>query len=216
MYELFLQIVQLVNTFGYFGIFVMTFIESTFIPIPAEFTMIPAGYLVQQGHLNGYLVWIVSVLGTLGGSLTNYFIAYHFGRRFLISYGRYFFINEDKLRAMEYFMQKHGAISTFSGRLLPGVKHFISFPAGLAKMNLKIFAFYTVVGGAMWCAVLIYLGYAIGENEELITQYLKQINFAIVVLIVCLISFYIWKNKIRYGKTVIEKIEEQNESKDKD
>jgi len=149
------------------------------------------------------------VLGTLCGSLTNYFIAYHFGRKFLINYGQYFFITEDKLRAMEYFMQKHGAISTFSGRLLPGVKHFISFPAGLAKMDLKTFCLYTVLGGAIWCAVLIYLGYAIGENEALITKYLKQINFIIVVAIVCLVSFYIWKNKIRYGTTVIEKSQEE-------
>lgn len=199
MYELFLKIVDLVHTFGYPGIFIMTFIESTFIPIPAEVTMIPAGYLVQQGELNGYLVWLTSVAGTLGGSLTNYYIAYHFGRKFLIQYGKYFFINEDKLRAMEYFMQKHGAISTFSGRLLPGVKHFISFPAGLAKMNLRIFTLYTILGGAIWCAILIYLGYAIGENEDLIMKYLKQINFAIVVSLVCLVSFYIWKNKIRYN-----------------
>lgn len=199
MYELFLQIVELVESFGYFGIFIMTFIESTFVPIPAEVTLIPAGYLVHSGEMNGYAVWAISVLGTLGGSLTNYYIAYHFGRKFLLRYGRYFFMNEEKLQAMEYFMEKHGAISMFSGRLLPGIKHFISFPAGLGKMNLFIFGTFTVLGGAIWCAILIWLGYAIGENEHLIAKYLKQINFILFVSIVCIVAFYIWKKGI-YSK----------------
>lgn len=196
MYEIFLSIVDLVETFGYFGIFIMTFIESTFVPIPSEITLIPAGYLVQKGELNGYAVWAISVLGTLGGSLTNYYIAFNFGRRLLLRYGKYFFINEEKLAAMEYFMEKHGAISMFTGRLLPGIKHFISFPAGLGKMNLKVFAIYTSLGASIWCALLIYLGYAIGQNEHLITKYLKQINFILFVSVVCLVVFYIWKKKI--------------------
>lgn len=199
MYELFLQIVELVESFGYFGIFIMTFIESTFIPIPAEVTLIPAGYLIQKGEMYAVAVWAVSVLGTLGGSLTNYYIAYHFGRKFLLKYGRYFFINEEKLKSMEYFMEKHGAISMFSGRLLPGIKHFISFPAGLGKMNIFVFSLYTVLGGAIWCAILLWLGHAIGENEHLIAKYLKQINFILFVSIVCLVAFYIWKKRI-YSK----------------
>ena len=101
-------------------------------------------------------------------------------------------------------MQKHGAISTFSGRLLPGVKHFISFPAGLAKMDLKVFCLYTTLGGAIWCAIVLYIGYAIGQNEELITKYIKQVNFILFVLIVCLVSFYIWKKKIRFNSEKID------------
>ena len=139
MYEFFLEIVWLVESLGYFGLFFMTFIESTFIPIPAEITLIPAGYLVQKGEMNGILVWICATLGTLGGSLTNYYIAYFFGRKLFISKGKYFFMDKTKLEAIERFFLNHGAISTFTGRLLPGVKHFISFPAGLAKMDKKIF-----------------------------------------------------------------------------
>jgi membrane protein DedA with SNARE-associated domain len=193
MYEFFLQVVWFVESLGYFGLFFMTFIESTFIPIPAEITLIPAGYLVQKGEMNGLLVWIASTLGTIGGSIVNYYIAYFFGRKLFINKGKYFFMNEKKLQTIERFFKNHGAVSTFTGRLLPGVKHFISFPAGLAKMDKRIFISYTAAGGAIWCAVLITLGYYIGENEHLIKKYLKQVNFALVVLVSAAIAFYIWR-----------------------
>jgi membrane protein DedA with SNARE-associated domain len=92
MYELFLEVVEIVESWGYLGIFIMTFIESTFVPIPAEITLIPAGFLVSKGEMNFLMVWLVSVLGTVGGSLLNYTIAYHFGRKLLIDYGKYFFM----------------------------------------------------------------------------------------------------------------------------
>ncbi|MFI4983965.1 MAG: DedA family protein [Rickettsiales bacterium] len=197
MYELFLKVVELVELFGYFGIFFMTFIESTFIPVPAEITLVPAGYLIQKGEMNFFLVWLVSTLGTMCGSLLNYAIAYHFGRALLIKYGKYMFMNQERLEAMEFFMKRHGAISMFSGRLLPGVKHFISFPAGLGRMDLKVFALFTFLGGALWCLILLVLGYMIGLNEGLITKYLKQINFILFVFVVCLVAFYVWKRRIK-------------------
>lgn len=193
MYELFLKVVEFVESFGYLGIFIMTFVESTFVPIPAEITLIPAGYLVQKEELNFILVLITSVCGTVGGSLFNYYIASLFGRSILLKYGQWFFINEKKLNQMDNFFNEHGAISIFTGRLLPGVKHFISFPAGLAKMNLKTFCIYTAMGGAIWCFILITLGYLIGENEGLITKHLKKINFVIIVSVSFLIAFYIWR-----------------------
>lgn len=196
MYELFLKVVELVNGFGYAGIFLMTFIESTFIPIPAEITLIPAGYLVNKGEMNFYIVWIVSVLGTVAGSLLNYYVAASVGRRVLLKYGKYFFIDKNKLDKIDYFFHRHGAISMFTGRLLPGVKHFISFPAGLAKMDVKVFCTYTTLGGALWCFILIMLGYIIGENETLITKYLKQINFVLIVSLSCLIALYIWRKSV--------------------
>jgi membrane protein DedA with SNARE-associated domain len=196
MYEIFLKVVELVNSFGYLGIFLMTFIESTFIPIPAEITLIPAGYLVSKGEMNFYLVWLASILGTIGGSLANYYIAASIGRRILLKYGKYFFIDERKLDKMESFFHKHGAISMFTGRLMPGVKHFISFPAGLAKMNIKIFSMYTILGGTLWCFILLVLGYLIGENEDLITKYLKQINFVLIIVLSCIIAVYIWRKSL--------------------
>lgn len=197
LYEGFLQIADLVHKFGYIGIFFMTFIESTFIPVPSEITLIPAGYLIQKGELNGFIVTLVSVIGTLGGSLFNYYIAYHYGRKIIAKYGKYIFLNEAKLHKLEMFFEKYGSISTFVGKLLPGLKHFISFPAGLAKMNLKKFILFTTLGGGVWCSTLLLLGHLIGKNENLIQEYLQQINYAIFVLVICIIGYYIWKNK--YG-----------------
>jgi membrane protein DedA with SNARE-associated domain len=195
MYELFLEIVEFIESLGYLGIFVMTFIESTFIPIPSEITLIPAGFLVADGRMNFWLVSLSSLIGTLGGSLTNYAIAKYFGRKLLLNYGKYLFIDEERLKTIEFFFQRHGAISTFSGRLLPGLKHFISFPAGLAQMNIVKFSFYTAAGGSLWNTLIIGLGYLIGENHGLIKQNLKYINIGLILFIVLLVSVYMFKNR---------------------
>ncbi len=173
----------------------MTFIESTFVPIPSEITLIPAGFLVSQGQMNFYIVLASSVFGTIGGSLFNYWIARHFGRIILIRFGKYFFITEEKLKAIEFFFKRHGAISTFSGRLLPAVKHFISFPAGLGKMDLKIFLLYTAAGGFIWNSILLTLGYFIGENQALIKKYIKHVNVFIIISLIVLALVYYYKNK---------------------
>jgi len=173
----------------------MTLIESTFIPIPAEITLIPAGYLVQSGQMNFLLVLLVSTAGTVAGSLINYYIAYFYGRKLLLKYGNYFFIDEKKLQTIEFFFQRHGAISTFSGRLLPGLKHFISFPAGLAKMDLFKFCLYTAMGGGIWSGLLIALGYYIGRNEDLIHQNLLLINVVVVGSVLCLALVYYLRNR---------------------
>ena len=195
MYEIFLKFVELVELFGYLGIFIMTFIESTFVPIPSEVTLIPAGYLVAKSELSASLVMLWSILGTVGGSLFNYTIARYFGRALLLRYGKYFLINDERLQSIENFFKEHGAISTFSGRILPGIKHFISFPAGLGKMDLKVFCFYTAAGGAIWNGVLLVLGYFIGTNDDLIKKYIKQVNIGLILFIACLVSFYIWRSK---------------------
>src|SRR5690242_4622913 len=131
----------------------MTFLESTFVPIPAEFTMVPAGYLVHQGEMNAVLVMLSAITGTIGGSIANYYIAYHYGRKFLYHYGKYLFFNHERMEKLDKFFASHGEISTLTGRLVPGLRHFISFPAGLAHMNLRKFVTYTGVGGGIWMAI---------------------------------------------------------------
>lgn len=181
MEEIILWIVAWVKSMGYVGIFVMTMIESTFVPVPAEITMIPAGYLVQQGEMNGTILLLCATSGTITGALINYAIAYHLGRRLIMRYGKYFFVPEHKLIKMEHYFDKHGAISTFVGRLLPGIRHYISFPAGLARMKLKLFVLYTTLGGAIWLLILFTCGYYIGENEALIKQYIIYVKIALLI-----------------------------------
>lgn len=200
MYELFLKVVNIVDALGYLGIFIMTLVEGTFVPIPNEITLIPAGYLAAKEVMNVPLLLICAILGNLVGALLNYFLAYYYGRRLITRYGKYFFMSEERLAVLEGFFKKHGPVSVFLGRLLPGIKHVISFPAGLAKMDLKTFCVYTFVGGAMWIVVLVSLGYFIGINEHKIEKYMGILNWIIIIGCGLFAIAYIIKNKIRNNK----------------
>lgn len=193
-------IVQTVGNLGYIGIFIMMFLESSFFPFPSEVVMIPAGYLAYKGEMNIYLVIIAGILGSLAGALFNYYLAIKFGRALLIKYGRYVFISEDTIVKMENFFNAHGAISTFSGRLIPGVRQYISFPAGLARMNWFIFSIYTSLGAGIWVVILTLLGYYIGGNEALIKEYLRYIILGILFLLV--LGGYIYYKKMGIRKNV--------------
>ena len=188
-------IVQTVGSLGYAGIFIMMFLESSFFPFPSEVVMIPAGYLAFKGEMNMYLVILFGILGSLAGSLFNYYLAVKFGRRFLIKYGKYFFIKEETIVRMEVFFKNHGHISTFSGRLIPVVRQYISLPAGLARMNLFVFSLYTSLGAGIWVVILTLLGYFLGDNELLIKEYLHYIIIVLLILLSILFFWYYTKTK---------------------
>lgn len=192
-------LVDFVHQFGYLGIFIMTFLESTFMPIPSEVTMVPAGYLVQQGHMNFFIVVTTATTGALAGSLFNYYLAYYLGRKFFYNYGKYFFFTHDKIDKIDKFFSNHGDISTFSGRLIPGVRHFIAFPAGLGHMDLKKFCIYTTLGSGIWMAILTLLGYLIGDNKEMVHHYIPYISGALLVAVVILVTLYISHHRKKAG-----------------
>ncbi len=193
-------LVDFVHGFGYFGIFIMTFLESTFVPIPAEVTMIPAGYLAYQGKMHVGLVFFFSIIGTLAGSVANYMLAKHFGRRFLNRYGKYLFLKPEKLAKIDSYFRSHGEISIFTGRLIPGLRHFISFPAGLAHMDMKKFSLYTTLGGSIWMAVLIAIGYLIGDNEEMVHHYVPRVTYAALAVVFTMLGIYIWRHRRAVAK----------------
>ncbi|BAK71548.1 DedA family protein [Aliarcobacter butzleri] len=185
-------IVETIGDLGYFGIFILMFLESTVFPIPSEVVMIPAGYLAHKGEMNIYIVILLGILGSLGGALFNYYFALKFGRKFLMKYGKYFLVSHESIEKTEKFFKNHGHISTFSGRLIPGLRHYISLPAGLARMNLFIFCLYTTLGATIWVIILTLLGYYIGDNEELVKEYLR---YLIVGLLLCLALLGFWYYK---------------------
>jgi membrane protein DedA with SNARE-associated domain len=200
-------LVNFVHDFGYWGIFIMAFLESTFVPIPSEVTMVPAGFLVHEGKMNFWLVFISSTVGAIGGSLANYYIAYHYGRRFLFAYGKYLFFSHEKMQKLDTFFASHGEISTLTGRLIPGLRHVISFPAGLAHMDLKKFCIYTGVGGGLWMLTLIMVGYMIGGNKDLVHHTMPYVVGAIVFLGIVMVLLYIRhhrKNSLAVGQSVKE------------
>ena len=188
-------IVETVGSLGYLGIFLMMFLESSFFPFPSEVVMIPAGYLAYKGEMNMFIAIAVGILGSLAGALFNYYLAVKFGRKFLIKYGKYFFIKEPTIVKMEEFFKSHGHISTFSGRLIPAVRQYISFPAGLSRMNLFIFCLYTSLGAGIWVVILTVLGYYLGDNEGLVKEYLRYIIIVILISLAILVFWYYKKLK---------------------
>lgn len=188
-------IVETVGSLGYVGIFIMMFLESTVFPIPSEVVMIPAGYLAHKGEMNIYIVIILGALGSLCGALFNYYFALKFGRTFLMKYGKYFFVSHETIEKTEVFFKDHGHISTFSGRLIPGLRHYISLPAGLARMNLFVFCLYTTLGATIWVIILTILGYYIGDNEELVKEYLRYLIIGLLVFLILLGAWYYKKVK---------------------
>jgi len=190
IHELAQALVDLIFEWGYLGIFLLMVVESSFIPFPSEIVLVPAGYLASKGDMSITYIMLSGVGGSLVGALINYYLALTLGRKILQKYGKYFFIKESALVKMEEYFRAHGHISTFTGRLIPGIRQLISIPAGLARMNLAEFSFYTSLGAGIWALILTLLGYFIGSNEELIKEYLKQITLGVVILLVVVAYVY--------------------------
>ncbi len=195
--ELAQTLVELILDWGYIGIFCLMVVESSFIPFPSEIVLIPAGYLASQGQMSIGMIMGSALSGSLVGAFINYYLALRMGRKILQKYGKYFFIQESALEKMDNYFEKHGHISTFIGRLIPGIRQLISIPAGLARMNLVVFSTYTALGAGIWALILTMLGYFIGENQELIDTYLKQITIIILVVLFLLASWYTFYQRKR-------------------
>lgn len=164
------SLAALAPTWGLLLVFVFMAIESSFIPFPSEVVMIPAGFLAARGEL-GFapavavaLATLVGVLGSIVGAYANYFLALFVGKPFLEKYGKYFFIKPEPLaRACEVF-NTYGAATTFVCRLVPVIRQLISIPAGISKMPLVSFTFFTTLGAGIWTAILAAIGYALGKS----------------------------------------------------
>lgn len=195
MLEIGSLIVRIIEEGGYLGIMLLMAIESTFIPIPSELILPPAGYLVWKGKLNLIGVVIASNIGSLIGSFFTYYLGLLLGRPFVVRFGKYFLFTEEKLRKTEAFFKKYGHISIFIARLLPGIRHYISFPAGMAKMNAVTFSAFTLLGATIWSIILIFIGYHAGKNEELIKRYVHEITAIIVITAVILFLLFLVRTK---------------------
>lgn len=193
-------LVSTIGASGYLGIFVLMAIESSVIPLPSEIVMIPAGFLVSQGKMGFFWVVVAGTFGSILGSLVNYALAQTLGRKFIYGILRYFFISEEFMQKVERYFAKHGHITVFLSRFLPGVRHVISIPAGLAKMDMKKFLFYTGAGAAAWCSVLAYLGYALGQDQELIRTYLRNTTVAVFAFAAVIVMIYYFAGKYYFEK----------------
>lgn len=192
-------LLDLVEHLGYVGIFVATLIESTFVPIPAEVTMIPAGMLAAKGEMNYWLALISSVLGVIAGSCINYWIGIRFGRTFLLRYGRYIFIKPSFLHKTELFFARYGRMAVFLGRLLPGIKHYIAFVAGIAQMKFQPFITYTAFGGLIWMWVILQIGYMAEKQAEHSANSLSSLELIVIAITgVTIVAWFIKTRLMRH------------------
>lgn len=189
-------ILATVEAWGYWGIFIAMAMESTVLPVPSELVVIPAGMLAYQGKMSLFGVIMASTFGSLLGATINYVFAMWVGRPFLEKYGKYFFVRPAVLHKTDVFFTKHGAISTFTGRLIPGIRHLISLPAGLVGMNFASFAFYTTVGAGLWSIVLALFGYFIGGSQEVIAENKGLIVLGTLGFVALVIGgYYFWQKR---------------------
>jgi len=187
-------IVSIVNGMGYLGITAAMFLESSFFPFPSELVLPPAGYLASQGKMELWIVVVLGIVGSLLGALFNYWISLRLGRPLILRFGRYVGLSARAYDRAEEAFRRHGEISTFVGRLIPGLRQYISLPAGLALMPIGKFVLFTGLGAGIWASILSLLGYSIGNNQELITSSLHKITIytggGIVLLVVAYVLWY--------------------------
>lgn len=190
------QLIEWVNSvilaIGYPGIMFFMFLESTMVPIPSEIIMPFAGYLVAQGKLSFWLIVLLSSVASLLGSWFSYAIGYYGGIPLIKRWGKYVLLDESRLKWTEKWFKKYGEKTIFVSRFIPVVRHLISLPAGIGKMNLLKFSIYTIIGATIWNAFLLYLGYILGANYLIIHKYSQMLDWVVVALIVIAVVYYVW------------------------
>ena len=185
---------------NYLTVALLMLIESTFMPLPSEIVIPFAAYKAAQGDLNVFLVVIFGTIGALTGSMINYTLAYYLGRPIVYSFaeskvGRLLLLSKEKIMHAEDYFIRNGKSSTFIGRLVPGIRHLISIPAGLAKMNLRDFIFYTFIGAGIWNIILGIIGFYLYGISQKIFPYLDKILYTLGAVFVVYLIFRAVKSR---------------------
>ncbi len=181
-----------VQAWGYLGVILMMAIESANIPLPSEAIMPTAGILVQQGKMNIHLAALAGAVGCVIGSIPSYFLGMWGGRPFLQKYGKWFLLKNKDLELADKWVDKYGDITFFIARMLPVVRTFISFPAGVLKAHFGMFCLFTFIGSLVWCYFLTWVGIKFGENMEMFRDLWHKFDIAIVLFVLAGFGFYLY------------------------
>ena len=195
-------IIQTISNSGYAGVFFLMVAESALIPIPSEVIMPFSGYLVSTGKFNLVAVIMAGSFGNLLGSLIAYFVGTYLGRGFVLKYGKYVLLKKSHLEIAESYFSKYGNRAIFVSRLLPAIRTYISLPAGVAKMNLKKFAAYTLVGSIIWNTALTYIGITLGQEWDSIRKYSSYFDALVIIVVIAGIILYFKRRKKNTDNTI--------------
>ncbi|MGZ7118878.1 MAG: DedA family protein [Methanobacterium sp.] len=185
--------IVLIENLGYWGIFIGMTIESACIPLPSEVIMPFAGFVVNEGKLSLLGITLVGALGNLFGSLIAYYVGLKGGRPLLEKYGKYILIGHRELDLADNWFKKYGHEAVFISRMIPGIRTFISLPAGIARMDLKKFVIYTFLGSLPWTFALGYIGVQLGHNWEIIKSYFHILDIIVVIGVIVFVAYLIYK-----------------------
>ncbi|MGG6544716.1 UNVERIFIED_CONTAM: DedA family protein [Prevotella sp. 15_C9] len=209
---------SLLSQLNYGTIFLLMLLESTVIPVPSELVVAPAAYHAAGGNINIWLVILFSTLGANCGASINYWAGWYLGRPLIYKFanskwGHLCLLNQEKVEKSEKYFYNHGVVATLTGRLIPGIRHLISIPAGLAKMNYWKFLLYTTIGAGLWHTILALLGYYLhtfvpeDQLNNKIMEYGEYIKFTIIGILVIVVGYFFIKWSIKRNnkkKTITE------------
>ena len=190
-------IVATISRLGYAGVVLLMAIESACIPLPSEIIMPFSGYLVYTGRFNLWLVGVAGAFGCVVGSLVAYWVGMYGGRPLIEKYGRYVLVSPHDLDMADRWFERFGEVIVFASRLLPAIRTFIAFPAGVARMNLKKFVIYTFAGSLPWCIGLAYVGQRLGEKwdkDPTLKTLFHRFDFIIGIVIALAAAWWVWRH----------------------
>ena len=199
-------IVATISLLGYGGVVLLMAIESACIPLPSEIIMPFSGYLVSRGEMNLWLVGVAGAVGCVAGSMIAYWVGMYGGRPLIEKYGRFVLISHHDLDLADRWFAKYGEVIVFVSRLLPAIRTFIAFPAGVARMNIPRFILYTFAGSLPWCLGLAYVGQKLGEQwdkDPRLKTLFHRFDFVIGIVIVLAAAWWIWRH-LRHEKRQAE------------
>ncbi len=187
-------VIYVISTTGIPGVFFLMALESACIPIPSEIIMPFSGFLASQGRFSLLSVTLAGTLGNLAGSIPAYYLGKYGGRRLIEKYGKYILISRRDLDLADRWFEKHGDVTIFVCRLLPGIRTFIAFPAGVARMDMLKFSIYTLIGSLPWSFGLALVGYKLGENWEAIRVYFRKFDYLILAALLTAFGLYVYRH----------------------
>ena len=205
-------ITTLLGNLNYGTILFLMLLESTVVPVPSEFVVTPAAYHAASGQLDVWLVILFATIGADLGASINYVVALYVGRPVIYKFanskwGKMCLLNQEKVEKSERHFDEHGIVATLTGRLIPGIRHLISIPAGLARMNYWKFLLYTTIGAGCWHAILAGLGWYLhtivpeDQLNDKISEYAEYIKLIILALVIAGIVWFVVKTYLNKKKT---------------
>ncbi len=185
-------VISVISGMGYGGVVLLMGLESACIPLPSEVIMPFAGYLVSTGRFSLQAVAIAGAIGCLLGSYVAYFVGATGGRQAFERYGRFVLISPHELEVADHFFDRWGSVTVFAARLLPVIRTFIAFPAGLSRMGLWRFSIYTLLGSYPWCLALAFAGMKLGEHWRNLAPYFHRFDNVVAVLLLVAVAVFLY------------------------